>query len=54
MKRAALFPLEKLDGSGRREKKSVRMFQLYWDLEIEFRIYLHVSQLKRDKKLIWG
>lgn len=35
-------------------KKSVRMFQLYWDLEMQFRIYLFVSQLRRDKELIWG
>lgn len=30
------------------------MLQLYWDLEIDFRIYLSVSQLKQDKELIWG
>lgn len=31
------------------KKKSVRMFQLYWDLEIELRIYLFVSQLKGEQ-----
>lgn len=40
------------------EKKNVRMFQFYWDLEIELRIYLFVSQLRTqliwDKELIWG
>lgn len=55
MKRAAVFPLEKLDGSVRTGKKSVRMhcsFTRIWKDNREFRMYLLVSQLQLDK--VWG